>query len=87
MLITEDKRLLRDGPEFWVHRKSEKPWHYCKYCYHDVPTFLLSEGLYGSVDTISILRCCWECGAGLESIKELDVAEMRRIIERASGAA
>jgi len=65
MIFTDDKRTISDGPRFWVDRESERDWHYCKYCYRDVPTFVLSEGEYGSQTPVQRLRCCYECGSGL----------------------
>jgi hypothetical protein len=63
----DDKRLIPEfGPKIWAHRESEHGWHYCKYCYRDVPTFTLTEGLIGSLKPLQVLRCCWECGAGLD---------------------
>jgi hypothetical protein len=52
-------------PEVWARREQEPEWHWCKYCYEQVPTFRLTEGLAGSTD-VQVLRCCCECGAGLE---------------------
>lgn len=66
MIITDDKRLLTGGPVFWYHRESEREWHYCKYCYRDTPTFKFFEGLIGSLEPTGVMRCCWECGSGIE---------------------
>ena len=65
----DDKRLIPLSSEhLWCERTSERQWHYCKYCYRDVPTFVLTEGRRGSLNPIQQLRCCWECGSGLEVI-------------------
>jgi hypothetical protein len=64
-----DKRLIPEfGPKFWAHRKSERRWHYCKYCYRNVPTFIFSDGEMGNLTPLSQIRCCWECGSGLEPV-------------------
>lgn len=56
-----------DG-SYWNERVSEIHWHYCKYCYREVPTFLLNEGRIGSLEVLNTLRCCWECGAGIANL-------------------
>jgi hypothetical protein len=66
----DDKRLIHDSREFWVNRRSERKWQYCKYCYRNTPTFIFTEGTYGSPEGKSPmitqqLRCCWECGSGI----------------------
>lgn len=77
---SSDNRLTPAfGPIFWCERKSERKWHHCKYCCHNVPTFLLDVGVIGSQEVIQTLRCCWECGSGLDSLKE-NIAETRRLI-------
>lgn len=64
-----DKRLIEPiGPHLWSKRQSEKTWHFCKYCRHRVPTFKFTEGKLGSEQPLQVLRCCWECGSGLEII-------------------
>jgi len=69
IIQNDDKRLLPEfGKKFWCERKSEREWHFCKYCSRDVPTFVLSEGIIGNVDPVQTLLCCWECGAGLEKL-------------------
>lgn len=66
MTAGDDKRLLPEfGKHFWCDRKSERGWHYCKYCHRDTPTFILTEGRIGSSEPLQKLRCCWECGSGL----------------------
>jgi hypothetical protein len=66
-VVSDDKRLIPEcGPVHWAHRESERDWHYCKYCYRDVPTFRLAEGQIGWGTPTGVMRCCWECGAGLE---------------------
>ncbi len=50
---------------FWRARHSEREWHDCKYCYKEVPTFVLVEGLIGNLAPVQYMRVCWECGAGL----------------------
>ena len=70
MIQYDDKRLLPEfGKKFWCERLSEREWGYCKYCYHDVPTFVLAEGEIGSGNPLQLLRCCWECGAGIEILE------------------
>lgn len=65
-----DKRLIPEFTErFWANRTSERDWHHCKYCLRDVPTFILSEGDIGDLTPTQILRCCWECGSGIELLK------------------
>lgn len=67
--MNDDKRLIPQfGPKFWCERKSLKKWADCKYCYKSVPVFRLSEGAIGDADPISVLLCCWECGAGLDRL-------------------
>lgn len=66
LVISDDKRLVQTGDTFWVQRVSERKWHYCKYCYRIVPTFLLLEGYLAENDALSVIRGCWECGAGLD---------------------
>ena len=76
MLFTQiDNRLLETQPGLAVRRRSERRWHYCKYCYKYVPTFKLVEAAYtypkrGPYYFIVVLRCCWECGYGLERLHE-----------------
>ena len=75
-VIDDDKRLLwskcdENGTFIEVSRKSEKQWHECKYCYEKAPTFILTErlGKLGKgIFHISIMRCCWQCGSGLERL-------------------
>lgn len=63
----DDKRLISEFSDLgWAHRKSDREWHYCKYCYRDVPTFILTEGRISSEQPTQVLRCCWECGSGLD---------------------
>ena len=66
-----DKRLTRSSESVGVERVSKKKWHYCKYCYKKVPTFLLKEWLLPSAFDAkpdSIIRCCWECGSGIDRL-------------------
>lgn len=68
-MITNDKRWLpRFGTQSWAERTSERQWHYCAECRHDVPTFILTEGLLGTIEPDQKLRCCWECGWALERV-------------------
>lgn len=54
---------------FYHLRKSIRRWRWCKYCHKDTPQFVLAEGTRGDeLKTIHILRCCWECGYGLQEI-------------------
>jgi len=65
-MYIDDKRMLPEfGPLFWSRKKSTKKWHYCKYCYKDVPTFFLTEGIYHHMEPLQIMRVCWECGSGI----------------------
>lgn len=65
----DDKRLIRESAEDrWCTRVSERDWNYCKYCYEDAPTFLLTEGVTGAASPIAVTRCCWQCGSGLEPL-------------------
>lgn len=67
--VYNDKRLIPDCTnEFWSERKSEKTWHYCKYCHGNAPTFRLVQGKVGDLAPLLILRCCWQCGAGLDQL-------------------
>lgn len=67
----DDKRLI---PEFvgasWCRRTSEPEWHSCKYCYKQTPTFKFEGGRLGSNDPTLVLRCCWECGSGIETLRQ-----------------
>lgn len=66
----DDKRHMPEfHPKIWSERQSEREWHHCKYCHRDVPTFLLTEGLVGNEEAGQTLRCCWECGSGLEQLE------------------
>lgn len=68
--LLADKRLTpNDGNPYWVLRESEREWQDCKYCWSEVPTFLHFEGLVGSLEPTKVLRCCWECGAGLDIVE------------------
>jgi hypothetical protein len=68
-VIYDDKRLIPEfGREFWCARVSERDWNYCKYCYRDTPTFILTEGAIGSTQPTGRMRCCWECGSGLQRL-------------------
>jgi hypothetical protein len=70
--MNDDKRLLASSPEIEVERESEHEWHYCKYCYRDTPTFILTEAWWPvgqtSANRVAKMRCCWECGSGLERL-------------------
>lgn len=69
-IAADDKRLLPEfGPVFWAERVSEREWRYCKYCFRDVPTFVLREGLMGSMEATGSMRCCWECGSGIQRLE------------------
>jgi hypothetical protein len=63
----DDTRLIQPSKDIWVERISEKEWHECKYCYKEVPTFLLKETVH-QLGRTGVLRCCWECGAGLDRL-------------------
>jgi hypothetical protein len=69
VVIGDDKRLISDDEIFWTDRQSVHKWRYCKYCYRNTPQFLFRCGLYGSCVPTQVLRCCWECGSGLEQIE------------------
>lgn len=74
LVISDDKRLTPlFGEYFWCERKSERGWHYCKYCHRNCPTFVFTEGRMGSSDVVQSLRCCWECGSGLEILHRAEV--------------
>jgi len=74
-VFVDDKRLLSSSRigevDIAVERESERDWHYCKYCYEDAPTFILTETVTqnGKAFEVSKLRCCWQCGSGLEFIE------------------
>jgi hypothetical protein len=69
----DDKRFVPEfSDNFHSVRRSIEKWSYCKYCYKKTPQFILKQkalpksGFSGTVD----LRCCWECGSGLEVVKD-----------------
>lgn len=69
--LDDDKRLVPEwGEYFWAHRKSERKWHRCKYCRKTTPSFIYTEGDYGDPEPRLVLRCCWECGSGLQLLEE-----------------
>ena len=73
----DDKRLIpaesTDGV-LWATRTTDAKFSYCKYCYEDVPTFLLAEGLQNDLnEPVQILRSCQECGSGLELLTIADL--------------
>lgn len=71
--MVDDKRLIPEfSGEFWAHRHSERDWSYCKYCVEQAPTFQLAEGVIGSSVPVRVLRCCWQCGSGLEVLPTAD---------------
>ncbi len=70
-MMFDDKRLIpHEGPGglFTVIRRSLKGWRYCKYCYRDTPQFLFTEEWSHHPAGSQTLRCCWECGSGLELV-------------------
>jgi hypothetical protein len=72
-----------------IRRLSEREWHYCKYCYQDVPTFKLLEATYeypkkqtiDGYDEILVIRCCWQCGYGLDQLHDFRKRK-RRLLGR-----
>ena len=66
--MSDSRNIPKFGEHFWADRKSEKEWHYCKYCYEEAPTFILIQGNMGDVNPTEKMRCCWQCGSGLEII-------------------
>lgn len=64
MIRDDDKRAVEGS------KLSLKGNRYCKYCYDDTANFLLIE-LDGD-DVSQILRCCNDCGAGLEIVFDAD---------------
>lgn len=71
LFLLADKRLTPQfSEEFWCERTSLKKWDDCKYCYRRTPQFLHNEGRIGSSVPTRRLRCCWECGSGLELLDD-----------------
>ena len=68
------------GPVFWIERESEREWHWCKYCNRDVPTFQYRQGVIGSHEVLETLRCCWECGSGIDVLKRGDVERIGALV-------
>jgi len=69
IMENDDKRLIPEfTSEIWCERTAIKKWHYCKYCYKEVPVFVFIEGFIGSREIVQKLLCCWECGAGIKII-------------------
>jgi len=62
-----DKRQTKSSAQINVSKKSERGRHYCKYCYKNVPTFVLEEDM-PNFNVSQRMRCCYECGSGLEII-------------------
>jgi hypothetical protein len=79
--VSHDNRLLPTfGERFWCTRTSEREWQWCKYCGRDVPTFILDVGSVGSLAIEQRLRCCWECGSGLEQLEVPEVDDFGEAI-------
>jgi NAD-dependent dihydropyrimidine dehydrogenase PreA subunit len=70
-LITDDKRLASPREGYGVLRRSIGRWGDCKYCHHRTPQFYFWErlDLPDAEPTWQVLRCCWECGSGLEVVE------------------
>jgi hypothetical protein len=82
-MTSSDKRLTPEfGPIFWCERESEREWHYCPACYRDVPTFRFSEGVVGSGEPVSVIRCCWECGYGIDRLAETDPERVHELVRQ-----
>jgi len=58
------------APNRRLDRESEREWHDCPYCYRKTPTFVLTEIERADPPVVAQrLRCCWECGAGIEVLR------------------
>ena len=73
-------RFAKRAFELW--RESEREWHYCPACYRDVPTFRFSEGVVGSGEPVSVIRCCWECGYGIDRLAETDPERVHELVRQ-----